>query len=76
LQGLREAARTRWISPYTLAVQELLAGNSERAMDQLDAAYQARIGMLVLLHRDPAVDALRRSPRFAALLQRVSGSSE
>jgi DNA-binding winged helix-turn-helix (wHTH) protein/TolB-like protein/tetratricopeptide (TPR) repeat protein len=73
---LADAARNRWISPYAIAVQETLAGNQPGAMAQLDAAYLERVGMLVLLRRDPAVDALRGSPRFTALLQRIDGNAE
>jgi TolB-like protein/Tfp pilus assembly protein PilF len=72
LQQLQQAAATRWINPYTLAVLYALTDDPTRALDALDDAYAKRVGMMVLLARDPAMDPLRGHPRFVALLQKVS----
>jgi hypothetical protein len=69
---LQEAAKTRWISPYTLATHFAMVGDTSRALDQLEAAAEQRAGMLVFLDRDPAVDSLRREPRFQALVARLT----
>jgi TolB-like protein/DNA-binding winged helix-turn-helix (wHTH) protein/Tfp pilus assembly protein PilF len=74
LDALRNAARTRWVNPYTLAVHEALLGDLEAAVDHLEAAYDARAGMMVFLARDPAIDPLRRAPRLIALLDRINES--
>lgn len=72
LARLQEAARTRWVSPYTLATHFVMVGETSHALDQLEAAVEQRAGMLVFLERDPAVDALRREPRFQALVARLT----
>jgi tetratricopeptide (TPR) repeat protein len=75
LRQLERAAETRWINPYTLAVHYALVGDSERAIAALERAYDARVGMLTFLARDPAMDSLRGLPRFDALLTRISRTS-
>jgi DNA-binding winged helix-turn-helix (wHTH) protein/TolB-like protein/Tfp pilus assembly protein PilF len=70
LERLEQAARTRWISPYTLAVQQVLVGNTSAALDALERAVADRAGMLVFLDRDPALDPLRGDPRFRAVSER------
>jgi len=76
LERLEQAARTRWISPYTLAVQHVLVGNHDRAIDALERARDEKNGMLVFLARDPALDPLRDNPRFRTFSARVLGPSE
>jgi tetratricopeptide (TPR) repeat protein len=76
LERLEQAARTRWISPYTLAVQHVLVGNHDRAIDALERARDEKNGMLVFLARDPALDPLREHPRFRAFSARILGPSE
>jgi tetratricopeptide (TPR) repeat protein len=75
LDALRTASRTRWVSPYTLAVHELLLGENAPAIEHLESAVDARVGMMVFFDRDPALDPLRADARFAALAQRVTAES-
>lgn len=72
LARLETLSKTRWVSPYTLATHLAMVGEKARAIDQLEAARDERVGMLVFLGRDPAVDPLRGEPRFQALLARIS----
>jgi serine/threonine-protein kinase len=72
LERLEAVARTRWVSPYTLATHLAMTGQRERALDQLEAAVQQRVGMLLFFERDPAIDSLRQEPRFQALRARVT----
>ena len=74
LQQLEAAAKSRWVSPYTLAVHYVLTGDHDRALTMLEAAYDERVGMMVFLARDPALDPLRAHPRFATLLQKINGT--
>jgi TolB-like protein/DNA-binding winged helix-turn-helix (wHTH) protein len=69
---LEETSRTRWVSPYTLAVHYALVGNKAKALGALEAAYDERAGMMVFLPRDPAFDSLRQEPRFEALLRKLT----
>jgi DNA-binding winged helix-turn-helix (wHTH) protein/TolB-like protein len=74
LERLRTAATTRWISPYTLAVHELLLGQQDQAIAHLEEAVTARVGMLVFLRRDSAMDPIRTHPRFIAVLDAITNS--
>lgn len=75
LQQLERAAEARWVNPYTLAVHYALVDDRPRALAALEQAYRARVGMLVFLARDPAMDALRGDPRFEALVAKVNATS-
>ena len=72
LQRLEQAARTRYISPYTLATHYVLIGDRDRAMGALEQAYEQRAGVIAFLKTDPMVDPLRSSQRFETLLQHVT----
>jgi tetratricopeptide (TPR) repeat protein len=74
LARLDEAAKTRWISPYGLAVQRALAGERERAIDALEAAFAQRLGVMAFLATDPSVDPLRGDPRFQRLLTQIAAA--
>ncbi len=75
LRRLEEAAKTRWVSPYSIAVHLLVVGERDRAMEQLEQAYARRVGVLAFLRTDPALDPLRSHPRFEALVANVTQSS-
>ena len=53
-----------------------MVGDSERALDQLEAAVDQRVGMLAFLSRDPALDPLRAHPRFRAIVARLNAASQ
>jgi TolB-like protein/tetratricopeptide (TPR) repeat protein len=74
VERLEQAARSRWVSPYTLATHYALIGETGKAIDALEAAYASRAGMMVFLARDPAMDPLRQEPRFAALLAKIKAA--
>jgi Tfp pilus assembly protein PilF len=75
LRQLERAAETRWINPYTIAVHHALTGAPDRALAALEDAYRQRVGMLVFLARDPAMDSLRGNPHFDALVRRISATA-
>jgi TolB-like protein/DNA-binding winged helix-turn-helix (wHTH) protein len=72
LQRLEQAARTRYISPYSLATHYVLIGDHDRAMGALEQAYEQRAGVMAFLKTDPMVDPLRSIPRFQTLLQQAT----
>lgn len=72
LDQLEHAAQTRWVSPYTLAGLRASLGDSEKAIQDLEGAYDDRDGMMVFLERDPLMDGLRPDPRVQALIKRVN----
>src|SRR5262245_60848688 len=71
---MNEAARTRWVSPYTLAVQSLLLGDRARALAALEQAVDQRVGMMAFLERDPAWDPLRGDPAFQAIVSAIAAA--
>jgi len=75
LVRMQQAARTRWVSPYSMAVQLAFLGDLDGAMAQLEQAYAAREGVLAFLKTDPALDPLRSHPRFDALAEKITESS-
>ena len=46
-------------------------GDTDRAFEWLDKAFEARDWQMALLKVEPIFDDLRSDPRFAALLERV-----
>jgi serine/threonine-protein kinase len=75
LAELVERSKRDYVLPYARAIIHTGLGDVDAAMDTLDEAYEKRDEQLVMLAVDPAVDGLRASPRFDALLARV-GLSE
>jgi Flp pilus assembly protein TadD len=71
LSRLEDAARSRWISPYTLAVQHLLLDDRAPALAALRQAVDQRMGMMAFVERDPTLDPVRGDPAFEALVSAV-----
>ena len=61
-------------TPYTLAVQHLLLGDRARALDALRQSVEQRVGMMVFLGRDPAMDPLRNTPAVESLVSAVAAA--
>jgi len=66
----REAARDVSFS-YWLALMRCALGDLEAAIDWLEKAEQARVGVILVLSSEPAFAPLRPLPRFQALLQKI-----
>ena len=64
------------MSAYHEAIIRIGLGEHERALDLLEAAADERSLLVRLAKVEPKMDALRREPRFEALLRRLglSGS--
>lgn len=74
VEAHRQAARFddfRSRGLYNLACAEALRGNPEAAMDALEGAVEAGFDNRAQLLRDGDLAALRDSPRFAALVDRL-----
>jgi adenylate cyclase len=73
-QGLEWGRRAVEIDPddagvrYNLACLYAVAGEVDRSLDTLEAAVRVGFGNREWLERDPDLDAVRRDPRFLALL--------
>ena len=72
LRRLETRARSGSIvSHYGLAVLQAALGNTDRALAELEAAYDDRAWAMFILKWDPAFDNLRTEPRFIRIAQRV-----
>lgn len=72
LAELAKASAEEYVSPYYFAVAYAGLGQNETALDWLEKAYSDRSNGLVFLKVEPALDALRREPRFLALQRKMN----
>jgi len=71
LQDLRALSRTRYVSPYHLAIIEAGLGERDAAFRSLEQACDDREGRLTIVRFAPEFQSLRSDARFADLLQRL-----
>jgi TolB-like protein/Tfp pilus assembly protein PilF len=71
LEELKEMSRQKYVSSYDLAVLYIGLGEKERAIEQLNKAYEDRAGWIINLKVEPLFDPLRLDRRFADLLRRM-----
>jgi len=69
---LAKASTKQYVSPYYFAVAYAGLGQTETALDWLEKAYSDRSNGLVFLKVEPALDVLRREPRFLALQRKMN----
>jgi TolB-like protein/Flp pilus assembly protein TadD len=75
LAQINEEAKSRYVAPYALALAFLGLGEKERALAELERAYQTQdTNYLFVIKTDPLLDDLRGDPRFEALVQKVVGA--
>ena len=73
LSRLTDEAKSRYVAPYASAVLYLGLGDKERALAELERAYQTcDNNYLFVLKVDPMTDELRGDPRFEALVQKIT----
>ena len=71
LGELTTLARQRYVASYFFAEIHVGLGETERAIDYLEKAYEEHSHWLIYLHIDPSMDNLRSHPRFQDLLRRI-----
>jgi len=71
LATLLESQKTKFVSPYFLAMAYSGLGDKEKAFFWLEASFRDRADWMTYLKVDPALDPLRSDPRFADLMHRV-----
>lgn len=71
LDELRRISRPRDPAPIRLAVVYIGLGETDRAFEWLEKAFEARDWQMALLNVEPLFDGVRSDPRFAALVERV-----
>jgi tetratricopeptide (TPR) repeat protein len=67
LGDLLNTARTRYISPYDIAVIHAGLGDNAEAIQHLQAAHADRSPWMVFVPVDPRLDGLRNEPAFAEI---------
>ena len=72
LERRRRLAERQYVSPSLLALDHLELGETERALDLLEASFEQRSGWLMpFLAVYPPLDPLRGEPRFERLLREL-----
>ncbi len=69
LDTLERMHPARYVQPYTFALVNVGLGNREKALELLERGVRERTDEVVFLGIDPAMDPLRKEPRFQALLR-------
>ena len=72
LGRLQELSRRRYVSPYHMAYVHTGLGESDRAMDALEQAYEERAGGVYGIKGSFLFTPLRSHPRFTALLRKMN----
>jgi len=73
LARLSEEAKSRYVSPFALAVVLTALGDKAHAIDELERGYDEGGFYISLIKVDPLFDDLRGDPRFEALVQKITG---
>jgi len=74
---MNEEAKSRYIAPYAWALIYDGLGEKERAIDELERAYQkGDTHYLFEIKIDPLLQDLRGQPRFEALVQKIIGDAK
>jgi TolB-like protein/tetratricopeptide (TPR) repeat protein len=77
LAHLREGAKSRYVSGYSMALMFMGLGDKEQAIDALERAYREGAGNdLFTIRVDPMLDDLRGEPRFEALAEKILPARE
>ena len=71
LDDLTKLAAQSYDSPYFLAGIYVGLGETGRAIEYLEKAYEQRAHWIIYLHIDPGMDALRSDSRFQDILRRI-----
>ncbi len=72
LGELTEISRTRYVSPYVVALIFAALKQTDQAIAHLETGYQERAAWMVWMNKDPRLDDLRSNPRFQNLLRRMN----
>jgi eukaryotic-like serine/threonine-protein kinase len=68
---LEQRGRKEYLPPYYMASLFAHSGQTDRAFEELDRALRERTGALVWTKVDPALDPLRKDPRFATVVAKT-----
>ena len=63
--------RKQSVSRYVLARSLAALGNKEKALDELEEAFQERDGLMIVIEIDPIFDEFHNNPRFQEILKKM-----
>jgi tetratricopeptide (TPR) repeat protein len=72
LRQLERMSAERYVSPYHMAYVYTGLGDLDRAMEQLERAFETRAGSVFGIKGSFLFTRLRSHPRFSALLRRIN----
>jgi tetratricopeptide (TPR) repeat protein len=75
LDELSGMSKREYVSPYDLSIIYVGLGDKNRAIDQLNKAYDDRAGWIIYLNVEPVFDPISSDPRFVELVRRLKLSS-
>jgi TolB-like protein/Tfp pilus assembly protein PilF len=77
LARLNEEAKSHYVAPYALALVQIALGDKDRAIEELEHAYQEHeTNYLFAIKVDPMLDNLRGDSRFEGLVRRVTAAKQ
>jgi tetratricopeptide (TPR) repeat protein len=71
LEALRDVESSGYVSPIDYAIVHAGLGEKDRALDELERAFETRDAALVYLRTQPGLVSLHSEPRFQDLLKRM-----
>ncbi|HET9636732.1 MAG TPA: protein kinase [Gemmatimonadaceae bacterium] len=71
LNRLEDLAKKEFIWPMGMGMAYAHLGDENRAMEWLNRAYEERVGYMLMINREPALDVMRDSPRFQELARKI-----
>jgi TolB-like protein/DNA-binding winged helix-turn-helix (wHTH) protein/Tfp pilus assembly protein PilF len=71
VENLRESAKQRYVSPFSIAIALLGLGETDAALANLERAYDERSDTMAILDVYPLLDSLKSDQRFIGLERRV-----
>jgi hypothetical protein len=69
---MNESSKTRYVSPFYVAMVYAGLHEDDNALAWLEKAYNDRSNAVIFLKVDPAFDGMRSNARFQALLTRLA----
>jgi tetratricopeptide (TPR) repeat protein len=72
LNQLIAQSKTRYVSPFYVAIVYAGLREDDAALDWLEKAFQDRSNAIIFLKVEPQLDGLRSNSRFQALLRRLA----
>ena len=68
---MTERSKQAYVSPLSVAQIHIGLGDSERALEWIEKAFQERDTAIATLKTEPAYDSLRSTSKFRDLLRRL-----